>query len=151
MRVAVETQGQLFPHWLPECDVLTFSPKGPSSGNEMDMEEIQALVEFLQVNMIGTRRRNQVCIKIVCFDEADFHYALTIYHSIPPLLYDAFYFTAGTDINAASPFERQVGIIQTEQWLSAQMLSHHPERFNEKVHLGCQVHALLWPDKDKGV
>lgn len=146
-RIAVETQGELFPDWLTQCDVLTFSPKGPSSGNVVDPEPLR---DFLVAQ--GPRTRFKRCIKVVVFNEADFGYALHVYNAIPDYCYDAFYITAGTPINAESPFARQLAIIQNEQAIAAQILQAAQTMcFNEKVHLGCQVHALLWPDQDKGV
>ena len=150
MRVAVETQGMYFPEWLKECDVLTFSPKGPRSGNVVDP---LPLADYLV--SLGRVRSQEVCIKIVVFDEEDFSYALSVYNIIPPTYYDAFYFTAGTvleDIqgNKLSPFDKTIGVIQNEQALADLMLNCGVP-FNDKVRLGCQQHVLLWPDKDKGV
>jgi len=149
MRVAVETQGMYFPQWLSSCDVITFSPKGPSSGN---IVELEPLTNWILYN--GVRRKNQVCIKVVVFGEADFNYAMKVYNAIPPTYYDSFYFTAGTP-----PFEegfpaneRILDVVHNEQMLSEMLLkASQTIRFNDKVHVGCQQHVLLWPTKDKGV
>ena len=148
IRVAIETQGMYFPNWLEACDVITFSPKGPSSGNIVD---IPPLSNWLWQN--GVRRKNQVCIKVVVFDESDFSYAMDVYDAIPYNLYDSFYFTAGTPPfeEGFPPAERRLDVVHN-QMLVAEMLLKTSQtiRFNDKVHVGCQQHVLLWPSVDKG-
>ena len=91
MRIAVETQGMLFPNWLTKCDVVTFSPKPPSSGKIVDPTDLRL---WLQDNRSSFKGR--ICIKIVVFDEQDYAYARHLYDVIPSTWYDSFYFTAGT-------------------------------------------------------
>ena len=153
MRVAIETQGMYFPPWLSDCDVLTFSPKGPSSGNVVGLKDLSEFCVSL-----GKKRKQKVCIKVVIFNQEDFDYAMRVYELIPPTYYDAFYFTAGTPMlehragYKMSPLEKTAGVIQNEQAIAEMLLrKSRSVRFNEKVHIGCQIHVLLWPDKDKGV
>ncbi len=163
MRVAVETQGMFFPDWLETVDVVTFSPKGPSSGNVVDISD---LVSWLTTWRSMTRSSFRVCIKIVCFDQKDYAYALDVYNRIPPRFYDAFYFTAGTpqidfeeflkdedDEGYEKLAARRIGSVLTiQQGLANDMLTNREQTvFNDKVHLGCQQHVLLWPEQDKGV
>ncbi len=162
MLVAVETQGMFFPDWLETVDVITFSPKGPSSGNVVDIEDLCKWLEHRP-----PRRTFKVCIKIVCFDQPDYNYALSVYAAMPPTFYDAFYFTAGTPLappkamyaleddeedERASAFQRVENVLTIQTNLAAEMLKNEAQTtFNDKVHLGCQQHVLLWPDQDKGV
>lgn len=151
MRVAVETQGELFPDWLDTCDVVTFSPKGPSSGNVVD---IDPLIEWVENQ--GTRRNKRVCLKVVIErgNSDDFQYAMRLYRAIRPVFYDAFYFTACTPIPVEGdkilPIERVLGVLEAQQWVAKQVLDC-AGTMNEKVHVGCQQHVLLWPDKQQGV
>lgn len=147
-QVAVETQGMYFPVWFDNVDILTFSPKGPSSGNIVDPEN---LISYLV--SLGHKRTQRVCVKVVCFNIEDFEYAMEIYEKLPHFLYDAFYFTAGTPIG---PNKNAIGkvhdVLEIQTILAEQVLkTAQGIQMNHKVHLGCQQHVLLWPDKDKGV
>ncbi len=147
MQVAVETQGMFFPDWLETVDVITFSPKGPSSGNVVDIEDL-----YNWLKKFPARRPFRVCIKIVCFHTADYNYALSVYEAIPAKFYDAFYFTAGTDLITEGAFDRVEKVLTTQLGIATEMLKNEAQTtFNDKVHLGCQQHVLLWPEEEKGV
>lgn len=161
IRVAVETQGQYFPDWLLSTDVITFSPKGPSSGNVVNIGDLgDWLVEH------PPRRSFRVCIKIVIFTQEDYLYALHVYNTIPSHLYDAFYFTAGTPLleqqeqdielseedKAAIATARTMLVLKNQNLIAEAILNNNEQTvFNDKVHVGCQQHVLLWPNETKGV
>lgn len=150
MWVSVETQGMLFPEWLKQIDMITFSPKGPSSGNVVDPEP---LIKWLIDNRYGVHR-GQLQIKVVIFDEADWDYAIDLYNRIPINLYDAFFFTAGTPLVSTNPMTRTALVLESFQLVTQKLLHAAREReinFNSKTHVGCQQHVLLWPTEDKGV
>ena len=161
IKVAVETQGQLFPEWLSGVDVITFSPKGPSSGNVVDYHKIP---EWIYEQWGVMRRPTQICIKVVCFNEDDFKYAMKVYERINPMLYDSFYFTGGTLIDSpdipppSSPevaeargIQKILGVISGQRWLADRIIRQAQfTTFNDKVHIGAQQHVLMWPEYDRG-
>ncbi len=149
MRVAVETQGTLFPSWLPEADVLTFSPKGPSSGNIVDAEDLMLWL----IDNAMPPRKFKVCIKVVIFGAEDMQYGLNLLGKLPTVTYDAFYLSAGTTL-AEKPVERIAGVLSNLQSLANKLLEMVPQEdilVTEKLHIGAQLHVLLWPHKNKGV
>lgn len=159
-RINVETQGQLFPDWLMQCDVITFSPKPPSAkmkhkaGTDLDK---------LTVWLIDHRNdfKGRICIKVVIFSEEDLVCATNIYKRLTPELraplYYQFWFTAGTDLDREPTYlseslNRAVGVLEQYNWLAERVLGQIPETtYNERVRVGCQLHTLLWPDKTRGV
>jgi 7-carboxy-7-deazaguanine synthase len=158
IQIAVETQGQLFPEWLKKCDVITFSPKPPSSGNVVDY--VAMVVNMTK--MFGLRikeRRVQICVKVVVFDEEDYNYALEVLDALPYSLYDSFYLTAGTkqysdmpttkEERAERAIDKIFSVTDAQRSLAERMLLD-ASLFNEKVHLGCQQHVLIWPEHEQG-
>ena len=152
-RVAVETQAMLFPEWLTMVDVLTFSPKGPSSGNVVDP---LPMMEWLR----DGNHTGEVCIKIVVFTPEDLDYALSVYNAMHPSLYQSFYITVGTAPYDEDEFEhdkhgdvRTISVIMGMRNMVQEILNRvemDQESLNEKFHVGCQQHVLLWPTEEKG-
>ncbi len=75
-RFAIETQGSVVQDWFAALDLLTLSPKPPSSGMETDLAVLDACVAA------GAAR---TVLKIVVFDEADYAYAREIAARYPAL------------------------------------------------------------------
>jgi 7-carboxy-7-deazaguanine synthase len=71
-KIAVETQGTIFREWLRECEVVTVSPKPPSSAMETSFEQLDRFAALPQATL-----------KIVVFDAADFAYARRIHQRYP--------------------------------------------------------------------
>ncbi len=71
-QVAVETQGTVYRPWLAQCDVVTVSPKPPSSGMPTDHARLARFTALPQSNL-----------KVVVFDEADYAYARDIHLRYP--------------------------------------------------------------------
>lgn len=151
--VAVETQGTLFPDWLVKCDVVTFSPKPPSSGNAVD---IQGIVDYLD----NVRPKHQrICIKVVVDmdDPRDFEYAMQVYSAIKPQLIEGFYFNACSPVlvegepqtvNAASIRALVTLDLYTQL---AEFMCQQNIMWHQKTYVGCQQHVLLWPQHNEGV
>ncbi len=165
IRVNVETQGMLFPSWLMDCDVITFAPKPPSSGNKVDIHGTGKLVQWLISN--GRAHKGQICVKVPVFGSDDMEYAMDVYNALTPEnhvapLYDSFYFTAGTDDTFAEDasfylqdaLARMIGVLVSQRGMVDNLFRYAEKygiKFNDKVHVGCQQHVLIWPEQQKGV
>ncbi len=161
MHVAVETQGStkvlaLCP-WLIRCDVITFSPKGPSSGNIVDIDE---LCKWIGEHFHYHSKPWRLCIKVVIFTLEDMDYAFELYTKLTPIRgaprYDAFYFMAGTEqLTFNGSYTGSIRALNTLSGYTAlanYLMSERPDvHFNEKTFVGCQQHVLLWPNETKGV
>ena len=75
-RFAIETQGSIVQDWFADLDLLTLSPKPPSSGMETDFAMLDACVAS------GAAR---TVLKIVVFDEGDYGYARAVAARYPAL------------------------------------------------------------------
>lgn len=75
-RFAIETQGSVVQDWFKALDLLTLSPKPPSSGMATDLAMLDACVAS------GAAR---TVLKIVVFDEVDYAYAREIAARYPAL------------------------------------------------------------------
>lgn len=71
-KIAVETQGTVYRPWLADCEVVTVSPKPPSSGMTTDYARLDRFAALDQANL-----------KIVVFDETDYQYARAIHLRYP--------------------------------------------------------------------
>lgn len=80
MKVAVETQGTMFPQWLNKCNLVTVSPKGPGMGEYFNESLFEPFAEFInQSHYMRTQQPNtffpDTCLKVVIFDEKDMDFA----------------------------------------------------------------------------
>jgi 7-carboxy-7-deazaguanine synthase len=82
--VAVETQGTLYRDWLRDCDLVTLSPKPPSSGMDQSIEALDQFVNLPEANL-----------KVVVFDEADFTFARSVHLRYPTV---PFYLQVGNEV-----------------------------------------------------
>ncbi|MDP9357529.1 MAG: 7-carboxy-7-deazaguanine synthase QueE [Chloroflexota bacterium] len=125
-RVAVETQGSIYRSWLETCDLVTVSPKPPSSGMETDL---RALDRF--VGLPGAK------LKVVVFDDADFAFGRSIHRRYPDV---PFYLQVGNEVGA----DATDALLQKLDWLSRRTLAD-PE-LGEAVVLP-QLHVLLYGNR----
>lgn len=88
-RVAVETQGSVWRDWLGEVDLLTISPKPPSS--EMSSPEHDA--ETAAFLARAETAAPLMVLKIVVFDETDYRWARDFHERWPAL---PFHLSCGT-------------------------------------------------------
>lgn len=83
-QIAVETQGTVFREWLRACEVVTVSPKPPSSGMQTNYTQLDRFAALPQANL-----------KVVVFDEADYAYARGIHLRYPGV---PFYLQVGNTV-----------------------------------------------------
>ena len=132
---AVETQGSLAPDWFASVDLLTLSPKPPSSGMRTDWAALGRCVAA------GAGR---TVLKVVVFDEADYAYAREVAarhpevefclqpgnHTPPPADDD----TARVDVDGIT--DRMLWLVDralTDGWYAARILP--------------QLHVMLWGNR----
>ncbi|HUY77894.1 MAG TPA: 7-carboxy-7-deazaguanine synthase QueE [Ktedonobacterales bacterium] len=83
-QIAVETQGTVFRDWLRACEVVTVSPKPPSSGMQTNEAQLDRFAALPQANL-----------KVVVFDAADYAYARDIHLRYPNV---PFYLQVGNTV-----------------------------------------------------
>jgi 7-carboxy-7-deazaguanine synthase len=125
---SMETQGSVAQDWFRDLDVLTLSPKPPSSGMKTDWAKFD---ECLNIAGPGP----ETALKIVVFDEADYIYAKDAaarYPHLPLYLQPGNHKVDGdTDESALSARMRWlVETVNNDQWFSATVLP--------------QLHVMLW-------
>ena len=127
-RVAVETQGGLWQDWLADCDLVTCSPKGPSSGMA-DKFKVEMLQKY------AVRLGARLVVKFVVFDLDDLNWAARLLKIVPGV---RIYLSAGTPVNA---IDLKTSILSSYKWLVEETL-RHPEWSHATVLP--QLHSLVW-------
>jgi 7-carboxy-7-deazaguanine synthase len=132
-KINVETQGTLAPEWLRKVDLVTVSPKPPSSGEKFDFDRLVAV--------LGKAR--QAIIKIVIFDDADYEWAKEL-HLRGAIQTFPLFLSVGTDPGGASLEEIRCKILDRYEWLAAKVVAD-PDL--TEVAVLPQLHVLLWGHK----
>lgn len=125
-RVAVETQGSLYKTWLERCDLVTVSPKPPSSGMATDFAALDRFVALPEANL-----------KVVVFDEPDFTYAVGIHARYPSL---PLYLQVGNDVGADTTH----ALLAKLDWLCRRAMAE--PTMGDAVVLP-QLHVLLYGNR----
>jgi len=136
-RVAVETQGAFYKPWVRLCDVVTVSPKPPSS--KMDGRlDYNVLSKYLDLG-------KQLSFKVVCFGNEDIQFARDLHQKYPQV---PMYLSCGTD---RPPGNAKIGIVGVQQaifwkmdWLTKAVFEL-PDLWDCRVLP--QLHALMWGHK----
>lgn len=131
-KVAVETQGAIYKDWLSYCDLITVSPKGPSSGM-LDKLDYSVLADYC-LNLLAKK----LVFKIVVFDKEDFEFAKDIYKKyLPEIKRGArFFISCGTKKE-----DSKLELLNRYKWLVDKVLK--TSMLAESVVLP-QLHVLLW-------
>lgn len=126
-RIAVETQAVRWQDWLEHCDLVTASPKPPSSGMA---EKFSPEV----LRKYAVRLGDRLVVKVVVFDDADLDWAGKLHRWMPKV---KFYLSSGTlqdgnvTDNVLASYRRLVAqVLERPEWRDVTVLP--------------QVHVLLW-------
>jgi 7-carboxy-7-deazaguanine synthase len=135
-RVAVETQGSVWRDWLAGVDLLTISPKPPSSGMASAANEADTR-RFLER---AAAARGRAVLKVVVFDEADYRWASGLRDRLPDL---PLHLSCGTDPPAPGETHADAlaGVSARYRWL-AERASADPAMAG--AHILPQLHVLAW-------
>ncbi len=125
-RVAVETQGSRYRPWLEACDLVTISPKPPSSRMETNLAALDRFVGLPGANL-----------KVVVFDETDFAFARLIHRRYPDV---PFYLQVGNETGT----DGTEALLRKLDWLSRRTLAD--SEMGEAVVLP-QLHVLLYGNR----
>jgi 7-carboxy-7-deazaguanine synthase len=135
-RVTVETQGSVWRDWLAGVDLLTVSPKPPSSGMESPANAA-ASERFLERAVAGGGR---VVLKVVVFDEPDYVWASRFRERFTGL---PFHLSCGTDPPGAgaSHAAALAGVSERYRWL-CERAARDPAMDGARILP--QLHVLAW-------
>ncbi len=135
--IAVETEGAVWRDWLERCQLVTLSPKGPSSGM-LDKLDHGVLGKYAHVASLDNLCA--IAMKIVVFDIEDLMFArmmFTRYPQFKPFL------SVGTPIH--QPYNAtRLEICRFTRWLFEEAL-----KYDDLVDVTIipQLHVLAWGHK----
>lgn len=143
--IAIETQGTIWADWLPDCDVVTVSPKGPGMGEKFKPELFERFME----NLLGHPGFN---VKIVIMDKRDIEFAKYVAYEWSSLQEpDMFWLSLGNPfpprIDGTSDDFRINDLRGHYIILLEELMQEKQLRF---ARILPQVHVLVWGNK-KGV
>lgn len=134
-KFAIETQGSKSAAWFSKLDVLTLSPKPPSSEMETDWAAFDRCLDDAQNDVEG---KPDIALKIVIFDDADYAYARDAaarYPDLPVYLQPGNHQVEG-DSDDETLMERMrwlVDKVSEDRWFDATVLP--------------QLHVMIWGNK----
>jgi 7-carboxy-7-deazaguanine synthase len=131
----IETQGQFWKPWMAYLDVVTLSPKPPSSGMA-DKIDWEVIAEY--------SRAERLAVKIVVFDEEDYVWANAVIAKIARDMPTAgLYMTPGTSQQSNETIQHRVEL--RLKWLF-ERAARDPD-FNHRIKIIPQLHVLSWGDR----
>lgn len=131
-RFAVETQGSVAQDWFADLDVITLSPKPPSSGMDTDWETVS---ECIQIAGDGP----EIVLKIVIFDKEDYRYAQEAAARYPDM---PVYLQPGNEQVGNDPVDHE-RLTERLVWLADKV--NEDKWFN--VSVLPQLHVMMWGNK----
>jgi len=132
IKIAVETQGTRWQNWFNKVNILTISPKPPSSGMDTDWGKLEHILTHTEGPLIS--------LKVVVFNDEDFLYAKHVHQKYPDI---PFYVQVGNnDVTEEGDISGR--LLKGLEWLFQKVIDD-PE-MNE-VRVLPQLHALIWHNK----
>jgi 7-carboxy-7-deazaguanine synthase len=133
-RFALETQGSIARDWFEKLDVMTLSPKPPSSGMDMDWQKLADCVE-------AAGHKTKTVLKVVVFDDLDYVFARDVASRYPELQL----FLQPGNHTPPSPEEENstidmAGVLDRMRWLVDKVTS---DQLYSATVLP-QLHTLIW-------
>ncbi len=131
----LETQGSIAKEWFAELDLLTLSPKPPSSCMVTNWDKLQECIDAAQ--------KTSVVLKLVVLDDADFSYAQQVAERFPNL---PVYLQPCNPVSSAAEGDVEVdfrSMTQQLRWLVDKVLT--AEWY--KASILPQLHVLMWGHK----
>ncbi|MGZ3666971.1 MAG: 7-carboxy-7-deazaguanine synthase QueE [Ktedonobacterales bacterium] len=125
-KIAVETQGTVFREWLRACDVVTVSPKPPSSTMPTDFAQLDHFASLPNANL-----------KVVVFDDDDFAYAREIHLRYPDI---PFYMQVGNAVGQ----DDAPALLAKLDWLGQKVLA---DAAMQSAIVLPQLHVLLYGNR----
>jgi 7-carboxy-7-deazaguanine synthase len=126
---ALETQGSIAQDWFADLDVLTLSPKPPSSGMATDWKKFDAC-------LAAAKGKPRIALKIIVFDEADYQYAKDAAERYPDL---PLYLQPGNHTPPPQAPDMD-GITERTRWL----VERAGRDYWFRATILPQMHVLLW-------
>jgi 7-carboxy-7-deazaguanine synthase len=130
-KIAAETQGALWHDWLDFCELVTCSPKTPSSG-------MSSKIDIAMLRKYQARFGNRLVFKMVAFDETDLDFIERIHRAFPNV---SLYITSGTMQKGKARMVVQLQTIEGFREISEAVLTR-PALYDATV--GCQNHVILY-------
>ncbi len=131
----LETQGSIAREWFAELDMLTLSPKPPSSGMPTDRRKLQTCID--------AAGNIAVILKLVVLDEEDFNYARQISACFPRLPVYLQPCNPGPSTESAGGEAELLNTTARLRWLVEKVMA--AEWYDARVLP--QLHVLLWGQK----
>ncbi len=134
----LETQGSISQEWFKDLDVLTLSPKPPSSGEKTDWAKLASCVDI-------AANSADIALKVVVMDEDDYAFARHVAERYPllPLFLQPANHTPPT---ADSEYVDMDGVMDRMRWLVDRVIK---DGWYDVCILP-QLHVLIWGNQ-KGV
>lgn len=133
-KIIVETQGSIWKDWFNDVDILTISPKPPSSLMTTDWKVLRFIFANLQ--------HSKVSLKVVIFDETDYLFAKKIQVLFPDI---PLYLQVGNaEVTRSECIAGQ--LLNKLEWLF-NLVINDPELQTARVLP--QLHTLIWNNEDR--